>query len=360
MNPKQPTFLNVQLQGLNTFQSELSAVPEGSLITADNVNLDKEGILETRRGIGTKLEVPALTDVHPAYIRSLHPFKDNVIIYTEYMNRTTNTTEGNNLLIAPSDLSSVSTKLSDYAPADVSDFKLRSATFRSNLYLTSPTGVKKLEDPNRRILSTGVPKAFALDYGISGVLDPETVKVIAGTEDVPTSATSTRDLDTFETILARDQDVEIKATNDSVELIFPQSIILEGDAELNEISIPPDSGLGGEPGVYPVYGQSGNSITIPNTATDFPQIDYEIPRGDLTLIADPDDDSNIIIVLPETTEAPPKLLENRQMLIEAGTLDNEQDLEIPILRVDGQQITCLLYTSPSPRDRQKSRMPSSA
>ena len=27
---------------------------------------------------------------------------------------------------------------------------------------------------------------------------------------------------------------------------------------------------------------------------------------------------------------------------------------------DGKQIDCLLYTSPSPRDRQKSRMPSSA
>ena len=27
---------------------------------------------------------------------------------------------------------------------------------------------------------------------------------------------------------------------------------------------------------------------------------------------------------------------------------------------DGREITCLLYTSPSPRDRQKSRMPSSA
>ena len=29
-------------------------------------------------------------------------------------------------------------------------------------------------------------------------------------------------------------------------------------------------------------------------------------------------------------------------------------------KVDGLYITCLLYTSPSPRDRQKSRMPSSA
>ena len=30
------------------------------------------------------------------------------------------------------------------------------------------------------------------------------------------------------------------------------------------------------------------------------------------------------------------------------------------LDVEGQGKTCLLYTSPSPRDRQKSRMPSSA
>ena len=33
----------------------------------------------------------------------------------------------------------------------------------------------------------------------------------------------------------------------------------------------------------------------------------------------------------------------------------------PVVDVDrGGKITCLLYTSPSPRDRQKSRMPSSA
>ena len=28
--------------------------------------------------------------------------------------------------------------------------------------------------------------------------------------------------------------------------------------------------------------------------------------------------------------------------------------------IDGERMNCLLYTSPSPRDRQKSRMPSSA
>ena len=35
------------------------------------------------------------------------------------------------------------------------------------------------------------------------------------------------------------------------------------------------------------------------------------------------------------------------------------DLQVPIASVT-KLMTCLLYTSPSPRDRQKSRMPSSA
>ena len=42
-------------------------------------------------------------------------------------------------------------------------------------------------------------------------------------------------------------------------------------------------------------------------------------------------------------------------LCEAGVLEKTR-YEIPI----GKHICCLLYTSPSPRDRQKSRMPSSA
>ena len=40
-------------------------------------------------------------------------------------------------------------------------------------------------------------------------------------------------------------------------------------------------------------------------------------------------------------------------------LERAQQL-VDYLNNNGQDITCLLYTSPSPRDRQKSRMPSSA
>ena len=50
-----------------------------------------------------------------------------------------------------------------------------------------------------------------------------------------------------------------------------------------------------------------------------------------------------------------------------GVADEKADYDtdvwaglIPITQTIGQPISCLLYTSPSPRDRQKSRMPSSA
>ena len=50
----------------------------------------------------------------------------------------------------------------------------------------------------------------------------------------------------------------------------------------------------------------------------------------------------------------------KRKLTAKGLFDLEHKKEIPSLPKKVAIITCLLYTSPSPRDRQKSRMPSSA
>ena len=42
------------------------------------------------------------------------------------------------------------------------------------------------------------------------------------------------------------------------------------------------------------------------------------------------------------------------------SLEYNNDMRLYILKDNEQGWPCLLYTSPSPRDRQKSRMPSSA
>ena len=43
-----------------------------------------------------------------------------------------------------------------------------------------------------------------------------------------------------------------------------------------------------------------------------------------------------------------------------ATLEVKPQVSVSVIAGDGFYSTCLLYTSPSPRDRQKSRMPSSA
>ena len=54
--------------------------------------------------------------------------------------------------------------------------------------------------------------------------------------------------------------------------------------------------------------------------------------------------------------------QNKVLLIEAGGKDNYPWIHIPVgyYKTMHNPKTCLLYTSPSPRDRYGSRMPSSA
>ena len=47
-------------------------------------------------------------------------------------------------------------------------------------------------------------------------------------------------------------------------------------------------------------------------------------------------------------------------LIEAGSKDNDVRLHVPLGFAFLGDKSCLLYTSPSPRDKRQSRMPSSA
>ena len=155
-NGKKPTstILNVQIQGLNTFQSDLSAAPEGSLLKANNVVFDIEGIIETRRGFKPKMNLDRT--LNNAKVSSFHIFDQLLVSHmvtdTEGELYYTKPTWSRPLLLE-----------SDILGPDKEP--IRSDTALANLYLTSSVGIKKFEGLSRGVISSGVPKAFALDYG---------------------------------------------------------------------------------------------------------------------------------------------------------------------------------------------------
>lgn len=62
-----------KVKGLQTFSNFISAIPEGSLFEATNVNIDKDGIIEPRRGIYT-------FSSFPDEIRQIMTFKDHILV----------------------------------------------------------------------------------------------------------------------------------------------------------------------------------------------------------------------------------------------------------------------------------------
>ena len=69
----------------------------------------------------------------------------------------------------------------------------------------------------------------------------------------------------------------------------------------------------------------------------------------------------LVVVSDETREKGSNLPERRAVLVRWGFTPAwvKEPKEFPLL-INARAETCLLYTSPSPRDRTRSRMPSSA
>ena len=60
------------------------------------------------------------------------------------------------------------------------------------------------------------------------------------------------------------------------------------------------------------------------------------------------------------SEIPARIAELGQRVLDGGQVTREEALELFALEDSADIHTCLLYTSPSPRDKRQSRMPSSA
>ena len=142
-------ILNVQIQGLNTFQSDLSAAPEGSLLKADNVIFDKEGVIETRRGFKPKLNLDET--LANSKVSSFHTFDQLLVMHM--------TDENNGALYYTKPTWSRPLELFPNIIGPDNE-PIRSDTARANLFLTSSDGVKKFEGLSDLIGSLSEPIIF--------------------------------------------------------------------------------------------------------------------------------------------------------------------------------------------------------
>lgn len=155
----------LKAKGLYTNYNDLSAVPTGALIKADNINVDRDDIIEPRRGIGRFDSTPDLDN----YIKQLMVYKGRILRHTENKLQIDDNGEGNFV-----DLSAVHTEVESY-------LRTKFIEVQGNLYFTSNTGIKKISEVNASTLNAstevylaGIPLSLDLQatvkHDIAGFL----------------------------------------------------------------------------------------------------------------------------------------------------------------------------------------------
>lgn len=161
-----PSYLKAR--GLFTLQNELSEIPEGSQLRADNVIIDRDGIIEPRRGFKTfGDEFPSNSD----RAKQLISYKTRILRHFGTTLQYDSTGNGDF-----EDFSGIYTEV-------INGLRIKSIEQNGNLYFTTNDGVKKLSvsDPSQFPLTTitnaGGVKALDItgkvNYTTSGFLTPE-------------------------------------------------------------------------------------------------------------------------------------------------------------------------------------------
>ena len=144
--------LELKAKGLYTFPSELSEVPGGALSKADNVNIDKEGILTPRRGLDR--EGYALGSSLNR-VNKIFEYKSTKIVHYD-----TNT-------LARDTGSAYTDYSGTYDPPSSTD-PLRSAEANQNFYFTTDAGVYKLDQLATTPLTAGAPRGLSVQGSLTG------------------------------------------------------------------------------------------------------------------------------------------------------------------------------------------------
>ena len=137
-----PQTLDLKAKGLYTFPNQLGAVPQGALLTADNVVIDREGTTETRRGFKQYGTVLANAP------KKLFNYQKKLIV-----------NHGTTLSYDSDDAGTWIDYAGTYSPP-TGAAQLRSVEENLNFYFTTSTGIKKLDVITGAVEVAGMPKGL--------------------------------------------------------------------------------------------------------------------------------------------------------------------------------------------------------
>jgi hypothetical protein len=146
--------LNLKLTGLHTDPNPFSETPIGALVIADNIVIDKDSVIETRRGqakYGTAL---------PATVSKMFTYNNTIL------------TVAGTVLYKDNGAGSFTAYSGSYSSPDP-DYKIRSTESNNNFYFTSSVGVQKLDSLTATPILAGTPQALdgnAVVTGASGFM----------------------------------------------------------------------------------------------------------------------------------------------------------------------------------------------
>ena len=142
--------LNLKIAGLFTNPNQFSEIPEGALIQADNIQIDKGSVAEPRRGQAKYGQMPSS---YTGTIDALFEYDDKLL--ASYDNK-----------LAYDNGSGTFTAYTDPYSAQ-SGYRIKSTKANKNFYFTTTRNIKKISVLADEPISAGVPRA--LDASLSVV-----------------------------------------------------------------------------------------------------------------------------------------------------------------------------------------------
>jgi hypothetical protein len=142
--------LNLKIAGLFTNPNQFSEIPEGALIQADNIQIDKGSVAEPRRGQAKYGQMPSS---YTGVIDALFEYNDRLL--SSYNNK-----------IAYDNGSGTFTAYTNSYSAQ-SGYRIKSTKANKNFYFTTTQNIKKISVLTDEPISAGVPRA--LDASLSVV-----------------------------------------------------------------------------------------------------------------------------------------------------------------------------------------------